>query len=117
MYWERTALNEIVVRNCSEMDPELGGKKFFDTLRRKKMLFCEKKFNSQDLIVNFLFMLPRDTLWISYKNLVWDEGNISYLLSLSVLITSFQGSIYITGRSYILVTSGIKKVKRKRYNS
>ena len=81
------------------------------------MLFCEKKFNFQDLIVNFLFMLPRGTLWISDKNLVWDEGNISYLLSLSGFITSFQGSIYITGRSYILVTSGIEKVKRKRYNS
>ena len=27
IYWERAALNEIVVRNCSEVDPELGGKK------------------------------------------------------------------------------------------
>ena len=117
MYWERTALNEIVVRNCSEMDPELGGKKIFWYASSKKNVILWKKFNSQDLIVNFLFMLPRGTLWISDKNLVWDEGNISYLLSLSVLITSFQGSIYITGRSYILVTSGIKKVKRKLYNS
>ena len=29
IYWERTALNEIVARNCSEVDPELGGRKMF----------------------------------------------------------------------------------------
>ena len=27
MYWERTALNGTIVRNCSEVDPELGGRK------------------------------------------------------------------------------------------
>ena len=55
MYWERTALNEIVVRNCSEMDPELGGRKNVLIRFVKKLLFCDgtqHKFNSQDLIVN-----------------------------------------------------------------
>jgi len=27
LYWERTALERVVQRNCSEIDPNLGGKK------------------------------------------------------------------------------------------
>ena len=41
MYWERTALNEIVVRNCSEVDPELGGRKNFLILFVEKLLFFD----------------------------------------------------------------------------
>ena len=98
MYWERTALNEIVVRNCSEVDPELGGRKMFWYSSSKNCYFVidtQHKFNSQDLIVNSPLKLPRVTLWISFKNLVRDEGNIFYLLSLSILITCSLGSVYI----------------------
>ena len=98
MYWERTALNEIVVRNCSEVDPELGGRKMFWYASSKNcylVIDTQHKFNSQDLIVNSPLKLPRVTLWISYKNLVRDEGNIFYLLSLSILITCSLGSVCI----------------------
>ena len=98
MYWERTALNEIVVRNCSEVDPELGGRKMFWYSSSKNCYFVidtQHKFNSQDLIVNSPLKLPRVTLWISFKNLVWDEGNIFYLLSLSILITCSLGIVCI----------------------
>ena len=90
IYWERTALNEIVARNCSEVDPELGGRKMFWYASSKNcylVIDTQHKFNSQALIVNSPLKLPRVTLWISYKNLVRDEGNIFYLLSLSILVT------------------------------
>ena len=98
MYWERTALNEIVARNCSEVDPELGGRKMFWYSSSKNCYFVvdtQNKFNSQDLIVNSPLKLPRVTLWISFKNLVRDEGNIFYLLSLSILITCSLGIVCI----------------------
>ena len=69
MYWERTALNEIVARNCSEVDPELGGRKMFWYSSSKHCYFVidtQHKFNSQDLIINSPLKLPRVTLWISY---------------------------------------------------
>ena len=66
MYWERTALNDTIVTNCSEVDPELGGRKnILIRFVEKKCYFVidtQKKFNSQDLIVNFLLKLPRGTL-------------------------------------------------------
>ena len=65
MYWERTALNEIVARNCSEVDPELGGRKNVLILFVEKLLFVidtRHKFCSQDLIVNSPLKLPRVTL-------------------------------------------------------
>ena len=98
MYWERTALNEIVARNCSEVDPELGGRKMFWYSSSKNcylVIDTQHKFNSQDLIVNSPLKLPRVTLWISFKNLVRDEGNIFYLLSLSILITCSLGIVCI----------------------
>ena len=98
MYWERTALNEIVARNCSEVDPELGGRKMFWYSSSKHCYFVidtQHKFNSQDLIINSPLKLPRVTLWISFKNLVRDEGNIFYLLSLSILITCSLGIVCI----------------------
>ncbi|XP_066029944.1 uncharacterized protein [Pocillopora verrucosa] len=58
MYWERTALNEIVVRNCSEMDPELGGNltnrcssPYGDMTKWsfKESCFCEKKSLRQEV--------------------------------------------------------------------
>ncbi|XP_027041927.1 adhesion G-protein coupled receptor D1-like [Pocillopora damicornis] len=57
MYWERTALNEIVVRNCSEVDPELGGYSTsrcssqngrMTTWSFKESCFCEKKSLRQE---------------------------------------------------------------------
>ena len=98
MYWERTALNKIVARNCSEVDPELGGRKMFWYSSSKHCYFVidtQHKFNSQDLIINSPLKLPRVTLWISFKNLVRDEGNIFYLLSLSILITCSLGIVCI----------------------
>ena len=65
MYWERTALNDIVARNCSEVDPELGGGKNVLILFVEKLLFVidtRHKFYSQDLIVNSPLKLPRVTL-------------------------------------------------------
>ncbi|XP_066029938.1 uncharacterized protein [Pocillopora verrucosa] len=57
MYWERTALNEIVARNCSEVDPELGGNftnrcssPYGDMTKWsfKESCFCEKKSLRQE---------------------------------------------------------------------
>ena len=101
IYWERTALNEIVERNCSEVDPELGGRKMFwysfDTSSKNCYFVIDTQHNfySQDVIVNSPLKLPRVTLWISFKNLVRDEGNIFYLLSLSILITCSLCSVCI----------------------
>ena len=47
------------------------------------------------MIINSPLKLPRVTLLVSYKNLVWDEGNIFCLLSLSILITCSLGSVCI----------------------
>ena len=65
-------------------------------------------FNFQDLIINSPFWLPHISLLISYKNLVFDQGNNFSPISLSILITCFAGKcLEIIGRSYMLITSGV----------
>ena len=50
-------------------------------------------FNSQDLIVNSPLWLLHISLKISYENLVLDQDNNFYLISLNILISCFLDNL------------------------
>ena len=52
-------------------------------------------FNSQDPIVNSLIYLSHISLWIGYENLVFDQDNILYLISLSILTACLLDNVRI----------------------
>ena len=58
-------------------------------------------FNSQDLIGNSPLQLLH--IKTSYNNVVLDEGNNLYLMSLSNLITFLLDNVLILQRSYMLI--------------
>ena len=54
--------------------------------------------NSQDLIVNSPIYLLHISLYISYENLMLDQGNNFYLISLSILITCLLENVWTLWR-------------------
>ena len=52
-------------------------------------------FSSQDLIVNTPFKLLHISLWIGYENLVLNQDNKLYLMSLSILTTCLLDNVWI----------------------
>ena len=56
---------------------------YLKTLKPKQL----KPFNSQDLIVNSPLYLLIISLYINYENLMVDQDNNFYLISLNILIT------------------------------
>ena len=50
----------------------------------------------QDMIVNSPFQLLHISLKIGYKNLVFDQSNILYLMSLSILTTCLLNDVWIS---------------------
>ena len=56
--------------------------------------FAFNPFNSQDLIVNSPLLLLHISLQIGYENLVLDQDNNSYLISLNILITCLLNNVW-----------------------
>ena len=54
-----------------------------------------KPLNSQDLTVNSPFQLLHISLEISYDNLVLDQDNNFYLISLNILVTFLLDTVWI----------------------
>ena len=52
-------------------------------------------FDPQDLIVNSPLWLIHISLYIGYENLVFNQGNILYLMTLSILITCLANNVWI----------------------
>ena len=65
-------------------------------IKNKDMLiYFLPPFDSQDLIVNSLIWLIHTSLYIGYENLVFNRGNILYLMTLSILITCLANNVWI----------------------
>ena len=52
-------------------------------------------FNSQDLIVNSPLQLLHISSLFNFENLVFDQDNNFYLISLSILITCLLDNVWI----------------------
>ena len=71
-------------------------------------------FNCHDLIVNSCFQLLHILSWCSYENFILGQDNNFYQIEyLSILITCLLNNVCrgVTGRSYMLITSGSQRFK------
>ena len=83
----------LVFSSCAACQPFSLSVSFYTSLLALKLFFCPKPFNFQDLIVNSLLELLCISFKLILENLVLDQDNNFYLISISILISCWLENV------------------------